>query len=343
MQLQHLCSFKIDADIRSVLGQLPPDLHTLYNDIYNMLVTAPGALEVVVFKNVLNWLLCAQKPLHTNEFLAIVSIDPGRDFATAPISTDLVLEICNNFVVFDAQLDTFRFAHLSVREFLERLSDHDKSTSNSLIAEICLWSMLSVSGDVATEKLFAQLGWSAQTAVAGSEELSRYADIYWAVHCKEARQKREASALKELLTFFLSGGNDKSSVVLWSERLRMCLRMGIDWKLENQLEDTIPAREATSSTGLFVACVFDINEQLKNILDQRMPGTPCTNQHGRSYVHVAARHGSYATLDCLLEQRGSGFEITEKVVMVAARNEDNGKEVMALLLDRRGAEVVVTV
>jgi hypothetical protein len=343
MQLQHLCSFRMDADIRNVLGHLPPDLHTLYNDIYNMLVTAPGAREVMLFKNVLNWLLCARKMLNTDELLAIVSIDPRQRCAADSISRDLVLEICNNFVVFDAQLDTFRFAHLSVREFLERRSDYDMSTANSVIAETCLWSVLSVSRDVAAEKLFAQLGWPAQTAVAGSEELHRYADIYWAVHCKEAGKKRNTSALEELLKFFLSNGTDNSCLALWSDRLRKYLETTyIDWELRTQLEDTLPARNMTSFTGLFVACVFDFIEEVKDTLDREMPATPCTNQDGRSFMHVATKHGSYATLDCLLQQRGVAFKITEEEVKAAAANEDNGKEVMALLLDHRGAEVVVT-
>ncbi|KAF2726435.1 hypothetical protein EJ04DRAFT_393876, partial [Polyplosphaeria fusca] len=39
---------------------------------------------------------------------------------------------------------------------------------------------------------------------------------------------------------------------------------------------------------------------------------------------------------------GSDVEITNEVVVAAAGNEDNGKEVMALLLDQRGDEVQIT-
>ena len=43
-----------------------------------------------------------------------------------------------------------------------------------------------------------------------------------------------------------------------------------------------------------------------------------------------------------LKQRGGEVEITEEVVKAAARNTQNGKEVMALLLGQRGDEVKIT-
>ncbi|KAG9198591.1 hypothetical protein G6514_009833 [Epicoccum nigrum] len=114
MQLQYLCSFKFDIDIENSLGRLPPDLYTLYGDIYDVLSETPGGRGAMVFKNVLRWLLCARKRLKTEEFLAVVSVNPSDTADSDPIAQEDVLEICNNFVVFDNQLNTFRFAHLSV-------------------------------------------------------------------------------------------------------------------------------------------------------------------------------------------------------------------------------------
>jgi hypothetical protein len=63
MQLQYLCSFKFDIDIEKSLGRIPPDLYTLYGDIYDVLPKAPGDRGAMVFNNVLLWLLCAQRRL----------------------------------------------------------------------------------------------------------------------------------------------------------------------------------------------------------------------------------------------------------------------------------------
>jgi hypothetical protein len=41
----------------------------------------------------------------------------------------------------------------------------------------------------------------------------------------------------------------------------------------------------------------------------------------------------------LLDRRGVDVKITEAVVKAAARNEGSGKEVMTLLLSRRGSDV----
>ena len=41
----------------------------------------------------------------------------------------------------------------------------------------------------------------------------------------------------------------------------------------------------------------------------------------------------------LLDRRGDQIQITEDVVKAAASNGQNGKEVMALLLDRRGDQI----
>ncbi|KAF2194673.1 hypothetical protein K469DRAFT_686660 [Zopfia rhizophila CBS 207.26] len=178
MQLQYLCSFDLDADIKNSLGRLPPDLHTLYAELYEMLSTKPGEVQAIVFKNVFHWLLCAQRTLNTEEFLCAVSMNPQSGDNVSLASKDLVLKICNNFIVFDSQLDTFRFAHLSVREFLEQRPEYHNSISNALAAEVCLWTVLSTDPNFATEKLLLQLGWHANTAQARLQKLRIYADIY---------------------------------------------------------------------------------------------------------------------------------------------------------------------
>lgn len=54
-----------------------------------------------------------------------------------PSAEDLV-DLCSSFVVLDTELDIFRFAHLSVREFLETKSDYEPDKNHALVAELCL-------------------------------------------------------------------------------------------------------------------------------------------------------------------------------------------------------------
>jgi len=48
------------------------------------------------------------------------------------------LNICCNLVVLDAELDVFRFAHLSVREFLEGMDNYSISEIHALAMERCI-------------------------------------------------------------------------------------------------------------------------------------------------------------------------------------------------------------
>ncbi|KAF2796410.1 hypothetical protein K505DRAFT_415804, partial [Melanomma pulvis-pyrius CBS 109.77] len=342
MQLQYLCSFRLDKDIQDSLGQLPPDLHTLYSEIYDVLSKTSGELEAMVFKNVLHWLLCAKRALQADEFLAIVSIDTKRGNSTGPIYKDFVLDICNNFVIFDSQLGIFRFAHLSVQEFLEKRPEYDRLATNRLIAEVCLWSVLPTPGDLAIEKLFLGLGWCANPEPTRSELLRRYADIYWPIHCKSAGSERKSGTLRRLLQHILCNDEATSSLVRWGHRLQKHSKENVDWKVQRQLDDTMTTPESVSSLGLFLCCIFDFEEYIEDILGGKTPVLHCFNIHGRSCLQIAARNGSCATLDRLIAKLGPETKLPAEVVEAAAENRDNGKEMMALLLDRRGADIVIT-
>ena len=54
------------------------------------------------------------------------------------MSAEDLLDLCSSFVVRDTGLDIFRFAHLSVREFLETKSDYEPDMNHALVAELCL-------------------------------------------------------------------------------------------------------------------------------------------------------------------------------------------------------------
>lgn len=58
-------------------------------------------------------------------------------------------------VVFDSTLDTFRFAHLSVSEFLEKLPEYTKEETNALAAKRCLLDVLMLpTTHLDTDKIF---------------------------------------------------------------------------------------------------------------------------------------------------------------------------------------------
>ncbi|OAL55020.1 hypothetical protein IQ07DRAFT_608823 [Pyrenochaeta sp. DS3sAY3a] len=345
MQLQHLCSFIQDADLENALGELPPDLYTVYANHYDEISARPGKDHATVLRHVLCWLLCARETLQTDDFLAMVRITSSRESNTASLSKDLVLEICKNLVIFDSELNTFRFAHLSVREFLEQRSEYSEAASNKMIAENCLWAMLSTCQNLATKKLCSQLGWHSKTMPTGLEKLCKYADICWAVHCRLSGDARMSGVLKMALEAIFSDHEDNStsSLDLWCERVQTHLKRYIGGgHIVHQLRDAIPGKESTSYLRLFVACAFDFDEHIESILSTTVQTTPFVNGQGESPVFVIARHGSCATLSRLIGQDKFRIELTEEVAEEAAWNQKKGKEVMKLLLKHGGANVTIT-
>ncbi|KAH8649711.1 hypothetical protein BGZ60DRAFT_569767 [Tricladium varicosporioides] len=343
MQLQYLCSFDMDADIRKNLGRLPPNLDTLYAELYEILSNKPGELQMIVFRNVLSWLLCAQRTLKSTEFLAAVSVIPQTSEGAVSVSKDLILKLCNNFVVFDAQLDTFRFAHLSVREFLEKRQKYTSTATNTLAAEVCLWNLISMSQNTTSKKFQARLGWRLIVEPSKVDEFSEYSDIHWAAHCQLAAGERATGKLKNILQFFVSDNGSASNIALWKVRLPSLLtKTNFGLELRYQLEDTEVTSGSISAAAWFVSCAFDLPDIMEYLGDGQIPQEPSTNKQGRSLLDVSVRHGSCGSLKTLLSQHRDYIQITEEVVKEATGNWYSGKEVIALLLDQRGDEVKIT-
>src|SRR5436189_3508879 len=106
---------KIEDDINHELGRLPQTLADLYAVIYEQ-VAQTGLKGGLIAERALKWLLCAQENLSTEKFIAAVSVSSGT---YTPLTRENILALCCNFIISDTELDTFRFAHLSVREYLE--------------------------------------------------------------------------------------------------------------------------------------------------------------------------------------------------------------------------------
>ena len=80
-------------------------------------------------------LLSLQTPLKHEEFLQALSFC-GED--KIDLSVEELLDLSCNFLVLDTELDVFRFAHLSIREYLETRSEYSLESSHALAAQFCL-------------------------------------------------------------------------------------------------------------------------------------------------------------------------------------------------------------
>lgn len=91
----------------------------------------------------LMWVMCARGALTPEKWISAVSwllITPGGHPEQFPLSK--LLEVCQNLVVFDHEQNLVRFAHLSVREFLETngllKEQREFANPDEVAAEACL-------------------------------------------------------------------------------------------------------------------------------------------------------------------------------------------------------------
>lgn len=135
LHIKHLCAMKTEDDVKEELGKLPDGLVSTYQQIYeriqNNVREAPRAVGALM------WIMSAQRPLSPEEWADGVSwalLKP--DGNPSKLKMPVLLDVCQNLVVYDRQLNVMRFSHLSVREFLEIKSLHLQPAE--MAAKACL-------------------------------------------------------------------------------------------------------------------------------------------------------------------------------------------------------------
>ncbi|KAF8247663.1 hypothetical protein K440DRAFT_289711, partial [Wilcoxina mikolae CBS 423.85] len=114
LQIQHICRMSIESDVRKTLGTLPKTLHDTYAAIFE-LIEMESESGPRLAKKAMLWVMACVRPVSPDELSEAVSLSEGL-----PVSFEVLLELCHNFLVIDHQLNCIRFGHLSVHEFLEK-------------------------------------------------------------------------------------------------------------------------------------------------------------------------------------------------------------------------------
>ncbi|KAI1325809.1 hypothetical protein F5Y16DRAFT_253655 [Xylariaceae sp. FL0255] len=339
LQLEALSDLVTDLAILERLGRLPPELKDLYQEILDKMQQQKAEADRVYTNNALAWLLCSHRRLNSTEFLAAVSTTDGLNES---LSKDQVLELCRNLVVFDATLDSFRFAHLSVREFLENHPIYTTNTINAVAGRCCLVTLTSC------------------YSTTGTGPLQAYANTFWAQHCQDAGKERDDSPLRPCMETFFSDTTPNSPFGGWN---RSTDQEHIDWRSYRKIKQSKTGKACV----LRVASVFNFVEvvrcqiELEENMNRLAAMTLLAATHGAmdSFEEFLGVNGMIVTIDIvqaaagneeygeemmalLLNKRGDQIEITADVVQAAAENYRSGKEVMALLLNKRGDQIEIT-
>ena len=126
-------------DVRDSLKVLPETLIDAYGKIYNRICNQSSRASQLAL-NAFRWVQCSYEPLRSETLLDAVTVGIGGsgEFSrncTAVGATDL-LKACQNLLILDERLNVFRFAHLSVEEYIE--TQQFGVDSHTEIAKICL-------------------------------------------------------------------------------------------------------------------------------------------------------------------------------------------------------------
>ena len=108
-------------DVREGLKALPDTLMDAYGEIYKRILDQKGSaprLALAAFR----WVQCSCEPLCSETLLDAIMAEIGEqgEFTRKDtITANCLLDACQNLLLFDKQLNVFRFAHLSVDEYFE--------------------------------------------------------------------------------------------------------------------------------------------------------------------------------------------------------------------------------
>jgi ankyrin repeat protein len=335
LQIQNLCDsqrMKIEDDIDHELGRLPQTLADLYAVIYKQ-ISQTGFNGRLIAERALKWLLCAQESLSTEKFIAAVSVGSGK---YTPLTNENILGLCCNFVVLDTELDTFRFTHLSVREYLEGRPEYAVNEINALAMERCLEVYLYNQRTVHALEPTAEQ----------HNQLCRYATLYWPSHYQNLDEKWRKEYFSIKVEKFLFQGQDVNpSFTKWIQNiLQFCeltSRFGPNRDSRYiSFKHRLRAVYSSPPTPLFTACIFGFFEILEKLNTIENNNWNQKNSEGYNALHLAIRSGHDAVVKLLLEK---GAELESKdtnfgqtPLSLAA---ENGNDAVVKLLLEKGAEL----
>ncbi|KAI9040339.1 uncharacterized protein KD926_008296 [Aspergillus affinis] len=216
------------------------------------------------------------------------------------VTTTDILQLCQNLVIVDSQLSVFRFAHLSVREYLQTRPEFTEVELHSLAMKGCM--------DVYMTE--------ANMNPAHQEALKSYGMFFWPVHYKTLDlvlgSKCTLEQLEQFLPFFLQGEETSLSYVTWAREITSQFTVGqrinshLRLDRNNPLGIRLEYAASTPATPLKAACAFGLAYLAKkfgSLSDSNV------NESRFQLPQIAASEGQNEILHWLLEK---GVEVDIK-------------------------------
>jgi len=276
---------KFECDIQENLGKLPKTLEERYSQIYATICAESGSSSRVA-NIALMWIMCSPRPLTPEEWTDVTC------YASQPLDSRIdlgtLLDICHNLVVLDWQSNAVRFAHLSVREYLEKY--HFNIEESNVMAAKCCLSML-----IDCEGLFP---------AASYHGCFRYSTINWAYHVDECCSGDKCGDILNLLRSFL--GHPSKASKTYSNWLSGAKAIADkDHSRGNLKQSTLIMLyriESVPLNPLFAAAYFRFGEKFQELWESDRFEIGCKNKVGETLLSIASDRGHIRTVRALLER-----------------------------------------
>jgi len=358
-------------DVRDSLKVLPETLTDAYGEIYNCILKQKGSAPRLAL-NAFRWVQCSYEPLRSETLLDAVTVEVGasgkfsRKCASIR-STDL-LKACQNLLILDERLNVFRFAHLSVEEYLE--TQLRKVDSHSEIAKICL-------SVVCSSRSWTDYDITLETEEGRYQDrhLLLYSAVFWPLHlnrCEDTCQildalweefMSEAIFLRWFDYHYRNVGTEECEDTFWRrsealqeekwDRLSAVCIFGLGRKLasisKSQYGWTANIKLKFPTTFIsqtvqrnrvdrLLLCASKLGdlEIARHLLDAGVDIS--TANENRTPLRVAAEYGHEAVVRLLLD-RGADVSTADLFGTPLLSAAENGHEAVARLLLDRGADV----
>lgn len=247
--------------------------------------------------------------------LTAVSSMPDGD--TVSLCTSELLDMCCNLVVEDSELDIFRFAHLSVREYFEGRAGFDENEIHTCALDSC-----------------AQV--YSENAERDRTGFSSYAAFFWPIHCQfiEAGDLLP-DRLRRILNRFLVNYDQVSSPFA-----RWLAMVTEEWGYDDySYHGEVNDCQSSPPNPLFVACAFDLIPLLSYLEKAGTVDWNCRNQNMKTPIHVAASCGHEEIVRYLCE-RGAILESRDRAGYTPLHSAAfDGRRVVIEELLRHGANI----
>lgn len=128
LQVDSLCDpeyIHCAEDVEEALYSLPETLQAIYESLQTF--SHYRVMGKAIIEDALKLLLCAERTLYTEELLEAVS--QNQRGHTMNLDAVDIVKMSRNLVVLDQSTMILRFAHLSVREFLETHPDYRRNVA----------------------------------------------------------------------------------------------------------------------------------------------------------------------------------------------------------------------